>query len=48
MNNSDKYPSSVEENFYQILDVPRTASLGEIRKGYEVKLEEAQKLREVS
>ena len=32
----------VEENFYQILEVPKTASLLEIRDAYEGKLEETQ------
>ena len=32
----------VEENYYQILEVPKTASLVEIRNAYEVKLEETQ------
>ena len=32
----------VEENYYQILEVPKTASLVEIRDAYEGKLEETQ------
>jgi len=32
----------VEENYYQILEVPKTASLLEIRDAYEGKLEETQ------
>ena len=32
---------NIEENLYQILDVPNTASLADIRKAYEGKLEDA-------
>ena len=41
MTNRNKNSAITEENFYQILDVPNTASLVEIRKAYEGKLEEA-------
>ena len=41
MTNLNKTSGSIEENYYQILDVPNTASLVEIRQAYEGKLEEA-------
>ena len=41
MTNRKKTFANIEENFYQILDVPKTASLSDIRQAYEEKLEEA-------
>tara|TARA_Y100000996_G_C22521201_1_gene642532 strand:- start:577 stop:1347 length:771 start_codon:yes stop_codon:yes gene_type:complete len=41
MTNLDKTSANIEENFYQILDVPNTASLTDIRQAYEGKLEDA-------
>ena len=41
MNDRNKTFANIEEDFYQILDVPNTASLSEIRQAYEGKLEEA-------
>ena len=41
MTNLNKTSVNIEENYYQILDVPNTASLAEIRQAYEEKLEEA-------
>ncbi len=41
MTNLNKTSVSIEENYYQILDVPNTASLADIRQAYEGKLEEA-------
>ncbi|MBG56324.1 MAG: hypothetical protein CL935_04245 [Deltaproteobacteria bacterium] len=41
MTNFNKISANIEENYYQILDVPNTASLSEIRQAYEGKLEEA-------
>ena len=40
MTNHSKTSTNIEENFYQILDVPKTANLAEIRQAYEGKLEE--------
>tara|TARA_B100000686_G_scaffold302798_1_gene339119 strand:- start:146 stop:916 length:771 start_codon:yes stop_codon:yes gene_type:complete len=40
MTNRKKTFANMEENFYQILDVPKTASLSDIRQAYEEKLEE--------
>ena len=40
MTNNSKNCVNMEENFYQILDVQNTATLAEIRKAYEGKLEE--------
>ena len=37
----NKTSANIEENFYQILDVPNTASLTDIRQAYEGKLEDA-------
>ena len=41
MTNLNKTSANIEENFYQILDVPNTASLTDIRQAYEGKLEDA-------
>ena len=41
MTGPSKTSANIEENFYQILDVPNTAKLVEIRQAYEGKLEEA-------
>ena len=41
MTDHSKTSAKIEENLYQILDVPNTASLAEIRQAYEGKLEEA-------
>ena len=41
MTNRNKNSANIEENLYQILDVPNTASLADIRKAYEGKLEDA-------
>ncbi len=41
MTNLSKTSANIEENFYQILDVPNTASLTDIRQAYEGKLEDA-------
>jgi len=40
MTNHSKISAIIEENLYQILNVPNTANLAEIRKAYEGKLEE--------
>ena len=40
MTNHSKTSAKIEENLYQILDVPNTANLAEIRQAYEGKLEE--------
>ena len=40
MTNHSKTSTNIEENFYQILDVPNTANLAQIRQAYEGKLEE--------
>ena len=40
MTNNSKNSTNIEENLYQILDVPNTANLAEIRQAYEGKLEE--------
>ena len=40
MTNHSKTSTNIEENLYQILDVPNTANLVEIRQAYEGKLEE--------
>ena len=40
MTNQNKTSVKIEENFYQVLGVPNAASLSDIRKAYEVKLEE--------
>jgi len=40
MTNHSKSSANTEENLYQILDVPNTANLVEIRQAYEGKLEE--------
>ena len=40
MTNHSKTSTNFEENLYQILDVPNTANLVEIRRAYEGKLEE--------
>ena len=40
MTNHGKTSAIIEENLYQILDVPNTANLVEIRQAYEGKLEE--------
>ena len=40
MTNQSKNTARIEENLYQILDVPNTANLDEIRQAYEGKLEE--------
>ena len=40
MTNHSKTSTNIEENLYQILDVPKTANLVEIRQAYEGKLEE--------
>jgi len=40
MTNHSKTSTNLEENLYQILDVPNTANLVEIRQAYEGKLEE--------
>ena len=40
MTNHSKTSANLEENLYQILDVPNTANLVEIRQAYEGKLEE--------
>ena len=42
MNNHSKTSAKIEENLYQILDVPNTANLVEIRQAYEEKLEGTQ------
>ena len=39
MTNNSKNSTNIEENLYQILDVPNTANLADIRKAYEGKLE---------
>ncbi len=41
MTKLNKTSESIEETYYQILDVPNTASLADIRQAYEGKLEEA-------
>ena len=41
MTDRSKNSANIEEDLYQILDVPNTASLAEIRQAYEGKLEEA-------
>ena len=41
MSNHSKNSANIEEDLYQILDVPNMASLAEIRQAYEGKLEEA-------
>ena len=41
MTDSRKNSANIEEDLYQILDVPNTASLAGIRQAYEGKLEEA-------
>ena len=41
MTDRSKNSANIEEDLYQILDVPNTASLVEIRQAYEGKLEEA-------
>ena len=41
MTNHSKTSAKIEENLYQILDVPNTANLAEIRQAYEGKLEES-------
>ena len=41
MTNRSKTSANIEDNFYQILEVPKTAALAEIRQAYEGKLEEA-------
>ena len=40
MTNHSKTSAKIEENLYQILDVPNTANLAQIRQAYEGKLEE--------
>ena len=40
MTNHSKTSAKIEENLYQVLDVPNTANLAEIRQAYEGKLEE--------
>jgi len=40
MTNHSKNSAKIEENLYQILDVPNTANLAKIRQAYEGKLEE--------
>ena len=40
MSNHSKTSAKIEESFYQILDVPNTATLVDIRRAYEGKLEE--------
>ena len=41
MTDRSKNSANIEEDLYQVLDVPNTASLAEIRQAYEGKLEEA-------
>ena len=41
MTDRSKNSANIEEDLYQILDVPNTASLAQIRQAYEGKLEEA-------
>ena len=41
MTSRNKTSANIEKSFYQILDVPSTASLSDIRQAYEGKLEEA-------
>ena len=41
MTDRNKNSANIEEDLYQILDVPNTAILAEIRQAYEGKLEEA-------
>jgi DnaJ-class molecular chaperone with C-terminal Zn finger domain len=40
MTNHSKTSAKIEKNLYQVLDVPNTSNLAEIRQAYEVKLEE--------